>query len=187
MMTAEAIYPYIVPEAYLEYQHEGPAGFVRELGHGLHVALVFELTGLVATMMPNDLKRLGISVEQAHERSIQNLEELAKTQQVRMVVFPNGPQGKPFILAGGHWSAASAILLPRLPAMAKAALGSDQICVSIPHREAMLVFAKGDRKYRDEMRAMVREREGDCRKPLTSELFEFSTNGIAAFKENDQA
>lgn len=74
-------------------------------------------------------------------------------------------------------TAATAILLPRLRDLVAGQVGSREICASIPHREAMLLFAKGDRAHRDEMRALVREKESDGRKPLTFELFELTDAG----------
>jgi len=62
-------------------------------------------------------------------------------------------------------------------------LGTRDLCASIPHREALLLFPRGDRAHRDAMRALVREKEGDGRKPLTFELFRLGDDGVKPFDE----
>lgn len=62
-------------------------------------------------------------------------------------------------------------------------IGTADLCASIPHRDAMLLFARGDGAYRDAMRALVREEEGDGRKPLTFELFTRTEAGVQPFVE----
>ena len=100
-----------------------------------------------------------------------------------MQLLPNGPQSKPFILFGGHWAAATCILLPKLRVLAGTSLGTAELCVSVPHREAMLIFPRGDRAYREAMRAMIREKEGNGTKPLTFEFFTLGENGPVPFNE----
>ena len=110
--TAEQLYPYVIPEEYLKHQHTEPRGIVKPLGHRLHVGLVFDLKGLVESLNVDGLRRLGMTPDQAHACAIKNLQALAKAQQIKMAVYPAGPSGKPFVLVGGHWAAATAILLP---------------------------------------------------------------------------
>ena len=55
-------------------------------------------------------------------------------------------------------------------------LKAEEICLSIPRREALLIFAKEDRAYRDRMRAMIEEMEGNQPKPLTLGLFTLRTD-----------
>ena len=181
--TAEKLYPYVIPEDYLKYQQAEPKGIVRPFGHGLHVGLVFDLNGLVESLQTKDLLRLGMTPQQAHERAIQNLETLAKAQLIKMAVFPNGPSGKPFVLVGGHWAAATSILLPGLKRLVEKPLGTSDILVSIPHREAMLLFPNGDRQHRDAIRSLVKEKEGGGQKPLTFKLFMLGNEGVKPFDE----
>jgi len=184
--TVERLYPYVVPEEYLMHQQTEPGGIVRPLGHGLHVGLVFDLEGLVESLRAEGLGRLDLTPEQAHARAIENLELLAQEQAVKMALFPNGPSGKPFVLVGGHWAAATSILLPKLRQLVEGPLGSRDILISIPHREAMLVFPYGDRTHRNALRALVREKESDARKPLTFELFTLTGHGVEPFEEGEQ-
>jgi hypothetical protein len=130
-----------------------------------------------------DLAALGLNAAEARARALQNLEELARTQQIHMAQLPQGPQGRPFVLVGGHWAAATALLLPHLRTIAAPTLGTDDLLASIPHREAMLIFARGDRSYRDAMRGLVRQNESDGRKPLTFELFALTSDGVEPFSE----
>lgn len=161
--TAQHLLPYVVPEGYLRYGDQASRTFARPLGHGLYVTLVFDVGGMVRNVTGEDLERLRLTGDRAHARALRNLEKLAKAGGIEMASF-QGPHGKPFVLVGGTWAAA-ALLLPGLRDVAAKRIGTVDVCASIPHRDAMLLFAKGDRRYRDTMRALVREKEGDGTKP----------------------
>ena len=184
LVKADKIYPYVVPDAYLQYQPTHPQGVSKSLGHGLSVVLVQDLDGLVGDVKNKDLSAMNLTVEQAYNTAVGNLEVLAKSGKIDIQFFPNGPQGKPFMLFGGHWSAATCILLPKLKEMAANNLGTADVCICVPHREAMIMFQKGDRTYRDAMRAMIKEKESDGSKPLTYELFTFGNSGVVPFQED---
>jgi len=62
-------------------------------------------------------------------------------------------------------------------------LKTDDVCISIPQREVMIIFQKGDKSFRDEMRAMIKEKEQDAVKPLTWQFFTFDEKGIVPFRE----
>jgi hypothetical protein len=47
----------------------------------------------------------------------------------------------------------------------------------------MLIFACGDRAYRDSMRALVRDKEAGGAKPLTYELFRLGESGATPLNE----
>jgi hypothetical protein len=181
--SAEMLYPYVIPQTYLENNQAVVNGIVRPLGHGLLVSLVFDLDGLVQSVTAEDLARMNMTADQAHQRALQNLELLAGTNVVKFTVFPDGPSGQPLVLVGGHWAAATSILLPGLKGLVEGALGTSDILISIPHREAMLLFPQGDRVHRDALRAMVKEKESDGRKPLTFELFALGDEGVVTFVE----
>lgn len=182
--AADRLYPYLVPEPYLEHAGGAPEGLFRPLGHGIWVTLVFDMQGLVQGVTADDLRRLKSTPEQAHARALRNLEKLAAERQVEMRAFPKGPSGGPFVLVGGHWAAATSILLPRLRDLVAGPLGTRDVCASIPHREALLLFPRGDRAHRDAMRALVWEKESDGRKPLTFELFMLGDGGVKPFDEH---
>lgn len=177
-VSADRIYPYVVPRGYPK------AASDPDLGNGLHVVLVVDTGGgLVRNVTEAELARTGLSQEEARRRALANLDALMKSGTVHSQVFPSGPQGKPFILIGGHWAAATAILLPGLRQLASQALHTDALCASIPHRDALLIFPKSDRSFRNEMRAVVRSKESDGSKPLTFDLFELTERGPVAFTE----
>ena len=176
------ILPYVVPAVYLDYQREDAKPLTWPLGHGLHVVLVHELDGLVGNVLPEELTALGLTIEQAKKKALENLESLAKSGLIGQQRF-NGPDQKPFVLFGGHWAAATCILLPSLRQMGVKNVGSAEICVCIPHREALLMFPKGDKAYRGVMLKMIKERESDGRKPLTFDLFELTASGVIELKE----
>ena len=176
------IYPYVVPSAYFQATSAKAMAVTWPLGHGLYVALVQDLDGAVRNILPEDLDALGLSAEEVKKKAIENLEALAKSGAIGQQRFA-GPDQKPFVLFGGHWAAAACILLPGLHQMGVKNVGSEELCVCIPHREALLMFAKADVRYRDLMRAMIRERESDGRKPLTFDLFELTAKGLTELKE----
>lgn len=73
--------------------------------------------------------------------------------------------------------ASSCILLLDLYDLASKRLGTTDILVSVPNRDAMLVFPKGAAHYRQAMRALIREKESDGPKPLTFKLFGLTEAG----------
>jgi hypothetical protein len=176
----EQLYPYVVPAAYLE---QGGKDLARPIGHGLHVALVFDLGETVQSARAEDLRQLGVSIDGAHRLALDNLERLADERKLRMAMFSDGPGGRPFVLIRGHWATATAILLPNLLGTVSKPLATQDVCVSIPHREAFLAFPCADRAYRDAMRAFVREREAGGPKPLTWGLFRIGESGVSPLTE----
>jgi hypothetical protein len=179
-LDTSKIYPYVVPSGYFDAIGKKNT-IVNPLGHGLETALVLDLDGLVQNLTPNDLSSLSLSSSGATQKAIENLELLAMSNLIGKNRFV-GPIQKPFILFGGHWAAATCILLPKLRTMGLKNIGSEELCVCIPHREALLMFAKGDMQYRNTMREMIQQKESDGRKPLSFEFFEITEEGIIELK-----
>lgn len=175
------VFPCVVPRGYGDV-----AGASDDpkwpLGHALEVVLVYDFGGVIRNVRRVDLAEMNLPLEAARARAIQNLQALMRPGGVEQRRFP-GPQGKPFVLFGGHWASATCLLLPGLRGMGTKNIGTDALCVCIPHRDALLMFAKGDKAYRDEMRALIRQNESDGRKPLTFELFELTADGVCELKE----
>jgi hypothetical protein len=174
------LYPYVVPEA--AYYPRGvadqeAAGATFKLGHGLAVALVHDNGGLVHNVSPEELRQAHLTAAQAREIALRNLQSAIASGTIGAKVFDAGPEGRPFILFSGHWLASSCILLPDLYDLASKRLGTTDILVSVPNRDAMLVFPKGDAHYRQAMRALIREKESDGLKPLTFKLFGLTKAG----------
>jgi hypothetical protein len=176
--SPDKIYPYVVSKEYLSHGAPQPDGITRPLGHDLYIVLVHDLDGMVRNVLPDDLKTLGLTPSEAQAKADANLGTLISTQTVKSTVFPSGPQGKPFALFGGHWAAASAATWTGLYGALSKALGSETLVVSIPHREAMLIFREGDSSYIQAMKTMIRDKEADGKKPLTWELFTLTKDGI---------
>jgi hypothetical protein len=139
--------------------------------HAFKVTLVEETGGAVKSLTLEDLNALGMTPTQACAKTTENLEHLLISGVIQMQLF------------GDHWGAAACILLPNLPTLAKNSLNTEEICLSIPHREALLIFGKEDRGHRDRMRTMIEEMEGNQPKPLMLGLFTFRADAPVALLE----
>ncbi len=174
----ELLYPYVITKEYLEHGAPQPDGFTKPLGNGLYITLVCDLNGVVRNILPTDLAQLDLSADEALVRSQANLDQLIQSQKIRSTVFPNGPNGKPFILFGGHWAASAVCSWSGLHRISARALGTERLVLSIPHREAMLIFPEGDAAYIQAMKKMIRDKEADGQKPLTWDLFDLTPDGL---------
>ena len=168
---------------YLPYQDHAEL-FTRPLGHDIYSAIVEEFTRTVKSLTLEKLHNLHLTPELARTQAQENLEQALKTGLIGSTVFPKGPQNKPFILIGGHWAASACCTLSLIPDLARNRLQCQEVCFSVPHTYALLLFAKGDRAYRDAMRAMAKEKESDGRKPLTWDLFEYKGQIAQPFSED---
>lgn len=171
--SLDNIYVHVVPESYLQDLGDLSGDFIRPLGHGLYSVLVYDLEGMIRFLHPRDFEQIGKSADELFTLGIKNLARMGMEEKIVITPIRSGPQGKPFVLAADHWCAASWILLPGFFSIFVDTLGTSDICVSVPNRETMLVFAKGDDNYRKEMKAFIREKEeGESAKPLTWNFFE---------------
>jgi hypothetical protein len=183
-INTASIYPYVVPQGYVD-MIVAPDGFIRTLGHGVYVMLVEELQKVCTNVQPEEIEKVGLSIDEAHDLALDNLEKLvdAKVDGENFGIDLHEVPGGKFILWSGHWLAASCILLPGLFPTARKALTTDDICVSIPQREVMVLFTRADRKFRDSMRELIRQNEENAPKQITWELFSLSPEGIKPFVE----
>jgi hypothetical protein len=172
-------YPYIVPENYLPHQPDDGKGLVRPFGHGLFVVLVQDQDGLVDNVTPDDLTTSKLVADAAHEKALENLQQLFASGKIKAMKYDKGPHDRPFIIVGEHWAAAACILLPKVRSFAQKNLGQDEILASIPHRDVMLLFPKPAKGELAEIRKFVVEHESEGRKPLTFEAFELTEKGPA--------
>ncbi len=179
------LYPYLVPPGYPDTLST-PGHPRRLLGHGIAVALVLDHDGVVEGVSTERLKRAQLSLDAAYALAARNLDNLLRSHTIKLQAFERGPEGQPFVLVGGHWEAAAAILEPKLRALVAGALKTNELCASVPHRDALLMFPKGTRRSRDAMRALVREKESGAPKPLTFELFELTAKGPSPFDEDEE-
>lgn len=175
-IQAAQLYPYLVPKDYLA--HVDSSAPTEALGHGIFVTIVVDLNGLVRGVTAAELASLGLDWAGARSQAMFNLADLANRQAISMELFPKGPGDLPFILAGGHWATAALILSPKLPTVATSKLGTSHVCVSIPHREALLIFPCGTPASRRAMRAVIRQKESGAAKPLTFGFFALKPTGL---------
>jgi hypothetical protein len=120
------------------------------------------------------------SLDECWEIALASLDHLHRTG-MKARLFDAHDEVPAFILCGDSWFAASCIVMPRLHAWASQALATEDVLVSIPTPEAILVFPRGTAQQRAAMRVTIRDAEHGHRKPLTWELFSVSTTGVAAF------
>lgn len=175
------IYPYVVPEGYIKaIPSEDRKALSWSLGNGIYVMLITRQGNTAVNMTLDELAKFQIKPEDAKKIAIDNLEKLAETAQIKQMAF-NGPLGKPFLLMGGHWAAATAILLPSLNLMGTKVTGAPEIIVSIPHREALLLFGNDSDEYVDQMKNMIRAKESGNPRPLTFELFRLRNGELSTY------
>jgi hypothetical protein len=170
-------YPYIVPKDYLQHQPDDGKGLVRPFGHGLFVLLVQGQDGLVQNVTPDDLTASKLAPDAAHEKALENLQQLFASGKIKAMKYDKGPHDRPFIIVGEHWAAAACIVLPKVRGFAQKNLGQEEIVASIPHRDVMLLFPKPAKGELAEIRKFVVEHESEGRKPLTFEAFELTEKG----------
>jgi len=178
LQSLDRLYPYTIVESKFE-DFQVPDELKKPLGHGICAVIAYELDGAVRLIGTGEMNEFGKSADELWRVAIGNLERLAKERKVDLKTITNGPGGESFMLIADHWAAAACILLPHLFPLAVVTLQNDQLCVSLPNREIMLIFPKRDAAYREEVRKFVREKEeGESERPLTWDLFELRQDGI---------
>ena len=101
----------------------------------------------------------------------------SKEQKIKATLF-NGPNDLPFILFSDHWLSAASLYWTNLYSFASGNLKADTLYVSIPQRDAMIVFPKCNAKCLNDFKTMIKEKEIDARKLLTWDIFQLDKNGI---------
>lgn len=166
----QRLYPYLVPTSYVDGAPP-PA-----LGHGIHITFAEDFDGAAAIRHPDTLTALG-EFDALMRLARGNLLTAIRERRITVQRF-SGPRGLPALVFGPEWLAASCVFLPGLVEFCTENLGPGPFLVSIPHRDAMLVFRDVDAAYRSEMRALIAENEKDGQKPLTWELFRLTEAGV---------
>lgn len=157
------LFPLIVPSGALV----GEAPVHVPLLEGLELALSDRDQGTGDGVRHADLRASNLSLREAQQISLANLMALAERGDVRSHSFGAGKGGQPFIVWDGHWLAAASLLLPGLHEIAANALHVEDICAAIPHREAMILFPRGDSTSRTMMHTMIATNESEGRAPIT--------------------
>jgi hypothetical protein len=176
-MPDSKVLPYLVPPGYIEGQTVSPDGLVRHLGHDVYVMLVHDLNGLCRNVLPEEVPA---TVPALYEEAIENLVALVKAGEIRLAVI-KGPRGLPLVVAGGHWTAAACILLPRLFKMASEQLGTPDLLAAVPSRGSLLVFPRLDDAYIKAMWQFIRRAERGEAKLVSNSLFRLTAQGALPF------
>ena len=180
-MDLANVYPYIITRDYLTQGIKDETVIVDTIGTDLFVTLVKDLNGIVENVKKSDLEKNGISVKQAFDTAISNLDKVLKNQIIKATLF-NGPNGLPFIIFTDHWLSAAAALSTNIYSFGSKNLNSDSIYISIPQRDVLILFAKCNNSQLNDFKKMIQEKESDSRKPLTFDIFQLDKNGIQRIK-----
>ncbi|MEG9498704.1 hypothetical protein [Mannheimia indoligenes] len=169
-----SIFPYIVPKSYLEI---GGINIQTLIADELYVTLVKHKNDLATSLAESDLDKLGLSKGEAFDLAKINLQNALKEREINITMFHL--ENIPFILFSDSWLSASCLLVPEIEKL----LNENMVYVSIPHRDAMVMFPVVDGNKTQEFKKMIKEREGNGIKPLTFELFEVSKSEIKVVKQ----
>lgn len=140
------VYPYIITKDYLVQGTKEETVIVDTIGADLYVTLVKDLNGIVKNVKKSDLEKNSISVKQAFDTAINNLDKELENQTIKATLF-NGPNGLPFIIFTDHWLSAAAVLSTNMYSFGCKNLKSDSIYISIPQRDVLILFAKCDSSH----------------------------------------
>jgi len=175
-MDSARILPYVVPPAYVEGQPVSASGMIRHLGHDAYVMLVHDLDGICRNVMEGELSG---TADDLFKQAVENLERRVRAGEIKLSVN-RGPRGLPIVIAGGHWAAASCILLPKLFELCSKHVGPE-LLVAVPSRSSMLVFGAVDEGYIREMQAMIENAERGEPKRVTDSLFRITAVGVEPY------
>lgn len=140
---------------------------IKDLGFGLLSAYVVDIGGSLACIQQRHLTEAGVSAEQLHAQSIQNLGEFA---QEKAKVHPHGKIH--VVLAGGNFEA-SLILLPQFWSDWYAKLAPNGFVAAFPARD-LLAFADAKNPQAiEELHEACAKAKGKVDHPLTSQLFTY--------------
>ena len=172
------VFPYIITQDYLIDGIKEETVLIDTLiENELYLTLVKDINGLVENIKISDLKQQNISIQLATDSAYANLEKMFKEQKIKATLF-DGPNDIPFIIFSDHWLAAASLYWTNLYSFANKNLKVDTFYVSVPQRDAMIIFPKcNDREVLD-FKAMIKEKESDARKPLTWEIFQLDNERI---------
>ena len=180
-MDLENIYPYIITKEYLVDGIKEETVVIDTIGKDLYLTLVKDLNGLVENVRISELKRNNISTTLATQTAKNNLDKLFKEQKIKPMLF-EGPNGLPFILFSDHWLSSASLFWTKIYSFSSKNLKTDTIYVSIPQRDAMILFPKCSAKELSDFKKMIKEKESNARKPLTFEVFQLDKNGLKTIK-----
>ena len=177
------IYPYLVPNGYLEH---GGALIRTLIPNELHLMLVSDHGGAVLCINDSELAAWGMDKETALKTAQQNLDLELKSGKIG-IAFHQGADNTPFIVFSGHWLAAASLFAPGLLDMAKGILGTRRCYACVPHRETLLLFPEIHGQTRAAFEQMILENCSDGDKPLTFRWLAVCDAGIAPLPDDAPA
>jgi len=178
------VYPYIITKDYLiDGIKEETVFFDTIIDNELYLTLVKDLNGLVENVKSSDLRKGNITNQQAIDSAKKNLDRMLKEEKIKATLF-NGPNDIKFILFSDHWLSAASLYRSNLYTFASKNLKADTFYVSIPQRDAMIIFPKCNDNELSDFKTMIKEKESDARKLLTWEIFQLDKNGLTRINKN---
>lgn len=173
---AQPLFPFVLNE---QFQAQGDAATMRDIGHGLKIGLVVDAGDMIGGITSTSLEKAGVTLEDAYDVAITNLHQLLVNGTLKSTVYQDGPNGEPFAVFDGHWAAASTVIYPTLGTVFGPQFG-ENLLLAIPHRDAMVLFADRDPDQYADIDAFLREKFSDGEQPLTFGLFRLDANGLHA-------
>ena len=153
------------------------AGLVRPLGNGLAVALVADQDGVLKEIKAADLKKMDLTPALAHRRALDNLSAYFRAGKMKIDRL-EGPRDAPYIMCSSYWLCSSLLLYSELADWAGEILGSEDLLLSVPHRDALIVFRQGKKTDPAAWKKFIAEKEAGAPDPLTPELFELKDKAV---------
>lgn len=184
-LDLDKVYPFIVPAGYFGNGPRGPldpTGLIVPVGQGAFATIVMDLNGMCRTVSPSELP-LNLPAKELHARAVANLEALVRNGGVQWQMMQDAAGTPSMLRCYGSWLAAACCRLPNLVRFARQHLRCEEVCVSIPQREEMLLFPKGNRASRDRLREQIYETEKDAERPITFGLFLLTETGMTPLNE----
>jgi hypothetical protein len=183
VLKRDSLFPFIVRAEELTGSEE-ETGLAVPLGHDLFTLLVEVREGTSRPVSLLELNRLRLDGYGGHVVAIDNLANLARTRHFQAQLYRT-PTNQSFILWQGSALTASCCQLPYLYKLSRKQLGADALCLSIPHRERLLLFPRGNADTRAEMRRLIEKHDGQGRARLCEEFFSLQADGISPCVDAD--
>jgi hypothetical protein len=139
--------------------------------------------GLIRNVHQEDLGELGLSVEDAQTKAIDNLRATIKADKDFKPQLALSEDGLGHIVWMGPWLTASCIVLPDLHEWASKHLKTEEILVSVPQQQFLFLFSLGDAAFREEMKRYIRKVIEGMKKLITFDLFLLTRRGLEPYSE----
>jgi len=174
---------FVVPRIYVALPNSGPADVTlahenspveQSLVADLVIFYAFDFDTHYQILANRDLPRLGVSVEELHNRAVQNLRAL------KLEVRAHSGDRVIMLTAGGNYEATLLLLSEVWESVA--AMTTGQLIVSVPARD--LIFATGDsaKENLGELRRVTSKALEQAAKPLSRAFLQWDGQGWQKYK-----